>query len=70
MSSPHQGQSQESESEGTPIYVPSSDIWEDDDDDMDFEGDDTEYATGDDLFIGGSEDLEETEYYGRSHLRN
>ncbi|KAG9951891.1 WD40 repeat-like protein, partial [Aureobasidium melanogenum] len=62
MSSPPHGQSESSQ--GTPIYVPTTDDSWEDDDDMDFEDDDgTEYATGDEIYFAGSDDIEETEFY-------
>lgn len=34
---------------------------------MDFEDEDgTEYATGDEIYFPGSEDIEETEFYGNT----
>ncbi|KAH0362541.1 WD40 repeat-like protein, partial [Aureobasidium melanogenum] len=64
MSSPPHGQSESSASQGTPIYVPTTDDSWEDDDDMDFEDDDgTEYATGDEIYFAGSDDIEETEFY-------
>lgn len=68
MSSPPHGQSESSASQGTPIYVPATDDSWEDDDDMDFEDEDgTEYATGDEIYFAGSDDIEETEFYGKTH---
>ena len=59
------GQSESSAPQQSPIYAPAAgDEWEDDDD-MDFEDEDgTEYATGDEIYFPGSEDIDETEFYG------
>lgn len=68
MSSPLRGQSESSASQGTPIYVPATDDSWEDDDDMEFEDEDgTEYATGDEIYFAGSDDIEETEFYGSTH---
>lgn len=67
MSSPPGGHSESSASQQSPIYAPAADDeWEDeDDDDMDSEDEDgTEYATGDEIYFAGSEDIDETEFYG------
>jgi hypothetical protein len=65
MSSPPPGQSEYSASQQSPIYAPATDDDWEDDDDMDFEDEDgTEYATGDEIYFAGSEDIEETEFYG------
>jgi hypothetical protein len=65
MSSPPRGQSESSASQQSPIYAPAADDDWEDDDDMDFEDEDgTEYATGDEIYFAGSEDIEETEFYG------
>ena len=66
MSSPPRGQSESSASQQSPIYAPAADEDWEDDDDMDFEDEDgTEYATGDEIYFPGSEDIEETEFYGK-----
>jgi WD repeat-containing protein 23 len=64
-SPPAHNQSESSASQQSPIFAQSTDEWEDDDD-MDSEDDHgTEYATGDEIYFAGSDDIEETEYFGK-----